>query len=369
MPRPREMQQPSRNAREREPERAPPPRKSGRDRVDDMLSGYEGVYGGRKGARRGVDFEDALRTHNGREDPSCGCMGTKLALGLSCLTSFVFGIALVGVAGFTLNQLDFARTDAWRALLIVVTTVGVFICVLSVIGAVAMRTAARPLLVFYFIIMAMLGALIFGAAIFAWAQSSKIDEFLDLNWKRIQSMFALHTTKEEVIRFVKKQLDWFCALLAILLIDIIAGITAAARLAGTGYTFVATNFLLLLIGIASGIVGFVVHQNVIPAMYYMLYCVSAMLCVSSICGIVGAVELSKKGFVASFVLLAACTICFFVMAGWAYPKLTEGSVHWRELAILLGMGLVAGYWTLLSLILGAAHYGEIASSMQERTGR
>jgi MFS family permease len=332
----------------------------GADReLNSAISGYANAYGVRnpKGQREIKDF---------RHDASRG-ETSRIVLFVVCFLQFVLGLAAVSVSSFLFNSLRFSnKTQGWHDVLAVAIAVSVIILFVSIIGAWGARAKARPMLTFYFMAMALLGGFIFGGAIFAWTQSNHISEYLDVHWAQIQEMFATARSKAEVLAFLRKQLAGISAVFGLLLFVIILGLGASARVAGTAYVFGGNSVMLLIYGTICVILAFTLRREVVAATWILLYSSGGMLAVAAITGMVASIFLNKGAFVASTVLLIICVICFFYMAGWSYPRLLRTEEHVREFGIVLGLGLVAGYWSLLGLILVLVHYLESRTNIQVR---
>ena len=194
--------------------------------LESAISGYANAYGVRnpKSQREVKDF---------RHDASRG-ETARIVLLVMCFIQFVLGLAAVSVSSFFFNSLQFnPKTQGWHDVLIVSIVVSVIILFVSIVGAWGARAKARPLLTFYFLAMALLGGFIFGGAIFAWAQSSQISQYLDSHWAQIQDMFATERSKAEVLAFLRKQLAGISAVFGLLLFAILVGLGASARATGT----------------------------------------------------------------------------------------------------------------------------------------
>jgi len=332
-----------------------------KDAVDDMLDDYNKKYARKKGGVTSI--------RDTQMDAMCLCVRAKWVLAASCILQFVLGLAVLGISSFVYNELDFSDTPAWAALLITCITLGTLVVIIAAVGLVGARSGSRPVIASYFLCEATLAGVTFGVAIYLWAESDRVGEYIDSHWERIQEMFETEVTQAEAEAWVRQQLVGAGVVFGLLLTSLLSGLGSAARMAGTGYTFVATCFTLGCIGVVSLGVGYIASGRVVPAIYILMYVSGAILIVFSITGAIGAAKLNRECLSTCFCVLLAGVIVYFYVASFAYEQLTLSSKHAEELALTLAMGLVSGFWSLLALVLGLVFMFESRTSMREAEGK
>lgn len=292
----------------------------------------------------------------------CLCVQAKWVLVASSFTSFVLGLTVLVLGTILHSELDLSETGGWDSLIICTIVVGALVMVFSFVGLLAARSELRPVITFYFVMTAALGGLLFGGALYLWLESSRIAN----NWEEVQTFFRTDVTRAEAEAIVTERMVAVGVTFALLLASIMCGLGASARMAGTGYTFVGVQIITLFLGVSSIVGGWFATDRVLPIVFMLLYASGSALAIAAVAGSCGAHRLSRECLGTCFSVLFACVIMYFWLVGTAYPELVARDAHAAEWSIVLGMGLVSGYWSVLSLVLGGVYYCESRTAIAVR---